>query len=75
VTTLAHARILSVMNDELLLGTREAARRLGIFRAALYARTRRGTLPARKLGGRLVFLPAELKAYLRCLPRTERRAG
>jgi len=59
-------------NRRLLLDAAEAARRLGTTRAALYARIGRGTIPARRLGGRLVFVSDELEAWARALPRVER---
>jgi excisionase family DNA binding protein len=44
------------------------AKRLYVSRAAVYALSDRGQLPARKLGGKLVFLKRELDAFLDGLP-------
>ena len=52
----------------LLLDVREVCQLLGWSEGRLYMAVRRGQLPARKLGRRVVFLRSELDAYLAQLP-------
>jgi hypothetical protein len=56
------------MSDAAVLYVRDVAALLRRSEAAIYQATRRGRLPGRRWGGRLVFLAAELDAYLHALP-------
>ena len=44
------------------------AQRLGVTEKALRAQVARGLIPYRRLGGRIVFLPDEVMAFVRQLP-------
>ena len=52
----------------LLLDVGEVCQLLGWSEGRLYMAVRRGQLPARKFGRRVVFLRTELEAYLAQLP-------
>ena len=52
-----------------VLSTKDVAELLGTSTANIRMMVYRGQLPARKLGGRIVFLEEELKEHLRKLPR------
>jgi hypothetical protein len=56
------------MSDAAVLYVRDVAALLRRSEAAIYQATRRGRLPGRRWGGRLVFLAAELSDYMRTLP-------
>ena len=53
-------KVLSVQDVANLLGTTPGNIRIKVYR---------GQLPARKLGGRIVFLEEELREYLKSLPK------
>lgn len=67
------------MADPLLLGVREAAKRLGVGRDSCYALLRQGRLRAVRIGRRLLVPAGELQAFVaRELARTgepERTGG
>jgi excisionase family DNA binding protein len=52
------------VNDERLLTAREVAERLGVARATILRWTRRGELPAFKLGRALRYREAEVESWL-----------
>ena len=53
------------MNDERLVYTvEEVARRLGLGRSATYDAIRRGQIPARRIGRRILIPRAELERWL-----------
>lgn len=54
--------------DIVLLDVRRAAAILGETENALRARVARRTVPYRKLGGRIVFIRAELERFIEKLP-------
>jgi excisionase family DNA binding protein len=56
------------MEKPLLLRAGEVCRLLHMSEGALYMAVRRGRVPARRLGGRIVFLKAELEQWLANLP-------
>ncbi len=58
----------------LILRAREVCRLLGWSEGQLYMAVRRGQLPARKLGRRVIFLRTELEAHLAHLPRVSEEA-
>ena len=51
-----------------VLSTKDVAELLGTSTANIRMMVYRGQLPARKLGGRIVFLEEELREYLKTLP-------
>lgn len=53
----------------LLLGIPEAGELLGLTEKATRARIERGEIPARRFGGRVVVVRAELEAFILALPR------
>ena len=55
--------------DPLILRIPDVATRLGLPPASVRHLIEVGTLPARKLGGRIVVLPQELDEFLRSLPK------
>ena len=57
-----------------LLTTRDAARMLRMSPHSVRMRVYRGQLPARKLGGRIVFIKEELERYIKNLPPAVREA-
>jgi excisionase family DNA binding protein len=57
------------IDGKLILGIQEAGELLGLTEKATRARIERGEIPARRLGGRIVVLRAELEAYVAALPR------
>ncbi len=59
-------RRLKVVN---VLTVKDVARVLKTSEAKVRMRVYRGQLPARKLGGRIIFLEDELKEYLKNLPK------
>lgn len=61
----AHAR----PSSRLLLKASEVCELLGWSEGQLYMAVRRGQLPARRFGRRVVFLKAELLSHLEQLPR------
>lgn len=52
------------MTDPLLLGVREAARRLGLGRDAAYSLVREGRLRSVRVGRRVLIPRVELEAFL-----------
>lgn len=52
-----------------VLTVRDVADLLGTTPQNIRIKAYRGQLPARKLGGRIVFLEEELREYLKSLPR------
>jgi excisionase family DNA binding protein len=57
------------IDGKLILGIQEAGELLGLTEKATRARIERGEIPARRLGGRIVVLRAELEASVAALPR------
>ena len=55
-------------NDRLILCADDVCRLFGWNQGQLYMAVRRGQIPARKLGRRVVFLRTELEAHLAQLP-------
>lgn len=51
-----------------MLTVKDVAKLLGITPAGVRMRVYRGRLPARRLGGRIVFLRKELEEFLEQLP-------
>ena len=58
----------------LMLDIGEVCQLLGWSEGKLYMAVRRGQLPARKLGRRVIFLRTELEAYLSQLPHVSEEA-
>ncbi len=58
----------------LILDFGEVCRLLGWSEGRLYMSVRRGQIPARKLGRRVVFLRTELESYLAQLPQVSKKA-
>jgi len=61
------------MIDKPVRTTKDVAKILGISPVGVRMLVYRGRLPARKLGGRLVFLRDELEAHLKKLPPVVQR--
>ena len=56
-----------------ILSVKDVAEFLGITPAGVRLKVYRGQLPARKLGGRIVFLREELESYLKSLPEVVKK--
>lgn len=56
------------INGARTLDVRSAANFLGMTEDSLRARVARGTIPYRKLGGRVIFLRIELERFMADLP-------
>lgn len=54
-----------------VLGVKEVAELFGDTPQAIRMRVYRGLLPARRLGGKIVFLRKELEEFLRNLPKVQ----
>jgi excisionase family DNA binding protein len=54
---------------ELLISTREGARRLGIGKTTFFDLLKDGRIEAVRLGGRTLIHPAELERFAAALPR------
>jgi excisionase family DNA binding protein len=54
---------------ELLVSTRESARRLGIGKTTFFELLKNGRIKAVRLGGRTLVPPAELERFTASLPR------
>jgi hypothetical protein len=56
-------------NDKIAFTIKEAVRASGLSRSMLYVAIGEGALRARKCGARTVILEADLRRFLRSLPR------
>jgi excisionase family DNA binding protein len=54
-----------------LLGVGQAAAMLGLTDAALRMAVYKGQVPARRFGSRIVFVRAEIEAFIENLPRRQ----
>jgi len=63
------------LNDPLILRIPDVCQLLRWNEAQLYMAVRRGQIPARRMGRRVVFLRSELEAYLAQLPHVAEHAG
>lgn len=57
--------------EKVILKIKEVAELLGDTPQSVRMRVYRGQLPARKLGGKIVFLKEELEEFLRSLPKVQ----
>ena len=57
--------------EKVIFKIKEVAELLGDTPQAIRMRVYRGQLPARKLGGKIVFLKEELEEFLRSLPKVQ----
>lgn len=62
------------LSQRLILRAGEVCLLLGWSEGQLYMAVRRGQLPARRLGRRIVFVRSELEAHLAQLPRVSEEA-
>jgi len=52
------------MSEEKLLSVPEVAHLLNVSKSSLYAMTRRGRIPAIRVGGMFRYVPAEIETWL-----------